>query len=51
MLKFFVADPDPGSDAFFGILGSGMEKSISGIRDKHPGSAINIPDQLIDYCI
>jgi len=25
MLKFFVGDPDPGSDTFFGP-GSGMEK-------------------------
>jgi hypothetical protein len=39
MLKFFVADPDPGSDAFFTPdLRSGMEKlgSDTGIRDKLP---------------
>jgi hypothetical protein len=30
ILKFFDADPDPGS---------AMEKFGSGIRDKHPGSA------------
>jgi hypothetical protein len=35
ILEFFYAVFDPGS---------GMEKFVSGIRDKHPGSAINIPD-------
>jgi hypothetical protein len=40
MLKFFVADPDPG---FFRVSildpGSGVEKFGSKSRDKHPGSA------------
>ncbi len=37
ILKFFDADADPG---IFLTLdpGSGMEKFVSGIRDKHPGS-------------
>jgi len=40
MLQFFVADPDPGSGAFLTLdPGSRMEKFVSGIRDKHPGSA------------
>jgi hypothetical protein len=48
ILKFFVADPDPGSGAFLTLdpvvsriekLGSGMKKFESGIRDEHLGSA------------
>jgi hypothetical protein len=41
-----VADPDPGSDAFFGPdldLGSGMEK----IQIRDQGSGMNIPENLI----
>jgi hypothetical protein len=40
MLKFFVANPDSGSGAFF-ILdpGSGMEKFGSRAREKNPGYA------------
>jgi hypothetical protein len=40
MLKFFGADLDPGYGIFLTLdPGSGMEKSGSEIRDKHPGSA------------
>jgi hypothetical protein len=35
MLKFFVADPDPGSDAFMPWIRGGKIR----IWDKHPGSA------------
>ncbi len=38
ILKFFYADPDPGSGIFLTLdPGSGMEKIR--IRDKHPRSA------------
>jgi hypothetical protein len=41
LLKFFDADPDPGSRIFLSLdPGSGMEKFGSGIEDKHLGSAI-----------
>jgi hypothetical protein len=40
ILKFFDADPDPGSEIFLTLdLGSGMKKFGSGIREKYPGSA------------
>ncbi len=40
ILKFFGADPDPGSEIFLTLdLGSGMKKFGSGIRDKYPASA------------
>ncbi len=37
IIKFFVADPGPGSGIF--LTQSGTEKFGSGIRDKHLGSA------------
>ncbi len=43
ILKFFVEDPDPGSGALLTMdLNSEIEKF--GIRDKHLGFEINIPD-------
>jgi hypothetical protein len=40
ILKFFDADPNPGSGIFLTLdSGSEMEKIGSGIRDKHTGSA------------
>jgi hypothetical protein len=46
MLKFFVADPDPGSDALFTPDPRyGMEKFESGVGDKHPGST-TLPEQI-----
>jgi hypothetical protein len=46
MLKFFVADPDPGSGASWTLdTRSGMEKFEFGIRDKHHGST-TLPEQI-----
>jgi hypothetical protein len=45
-----VADPDPGSRAFF-TLGSGIragKKSRSRIRDPGSGSGMNNPDLIFD---
>jgi hypothetical protein len=41
MLKFFDADPDPGSRI---ILGRGIRDGIIRIRDNYPGSATLVCD-------